>query len=191
MATHDTNGYPPERTTNIHPILTIGISAIEHAHLSNALQNVEQVLKSHYVVVDQNFLIVMPGEESEARGYVFEYDGCHSNNDGMTLRSPDNSRSYIICTNHCRKRKSPATCWRYNKLQQRLEEIRMSEGTQFLTVSKAWDMLSEVPIEGDIVYHSIVYEVEKKKIHLAISDQDDHAFECRKVTFELAEFFNY
>ena len=85
----------------------------------------------------------------------------------------------------------------HDKLEKKIEEqrkelegINASNGTEYLTVEKAWDMLCEVPMEASLVYYSVVYEPEKGLLHFALSQNQNHAPDCEKVTLSIDDLLN-
>ncbi len=186
---HDAQGLTPTQATIYDPMVYSAWEALESSKSTTGIDDFNSTLKSHHVYVTQNFMVGIPNDESNFDVCVFECDGNKNVEDGVTIRYPEDSDDYIICTNHFRERIEPVSCWRYNKILENIEEIKNSGGTEFLTVQKAWDMLSEVPIEGSLVYHSIVYEPAKGLIHVAVSKNQVHAPDCDKVTFSIEDLF--
>ncbi len=190
FATHDSQGLPFTVNDDIYPQYLIYREVAENAKPGTVIHDTETILRSRQTNYSQNMFVCFPSSEASIGSAVFEYDGAINVGNGVTCRIPDETQSFIICTNHFRERKEPMDCSRYDTLQQRMEEIANSNGLVYLTVEKAWDMLSEVPIDGMLLYHSVVFEPDKKIIHIAFTENGQHAVNCSKVTFDLTELIS-
>jgi len=186
----DANGLSPTQTSGITPRGLSEWEALEKTHRETAITDFENTLKSHHLFVASSGMVGFPKESNQFEACVFEYDGNYSADEGVTVRHPESSESYIICTNHFRERRSPVACWRYESIEQELDGINESNGAEYLTVEKAWDILSDVPMEQSLLYYSIVYEPEKGLLHLAFSKNQNHAPDCEKVTFVIDDLLN-
>ncbi len=111
-----TNDYPAAQISGFHPRIWIYLEAIESAHAGAALNDVENVLKTRMTATPQNLIISMPNNSDNQCSVVFEYDGNISVENWVTVREPDASKLYQICTNHCKERKPSVDCWRYSLL---------------------------------------------------------------------------
>ncbi len=185
-ATHDAMGLTPTVSDSLCPQYLLYREAIEYAHSATVVDDIESVLINRRAILPQNMFVCFPSSEGNYGSVVFEYDAAENVTDGVTVRYPDESSAYLVCTNHFRERKDPIYCSRYALLEERMGEIADSDG-QFLTVNKAWDMLGEVPIDGLMLYQSVVFEPNKKLIHVAFTQNGQHAVSCNKVTFDLTE----
>ena len=165
---NNTNGYSPTQTSGFHPRIFIYREAIESAHAGTALNDVENVLKSRMTSTPQNLMVTVPHNDGNACSVAFEYDGNRSIDNGVTVRGPEESKCYQICTNHCRERKPPIYCWRYSQLSVQLESIATSGGANYLTQEKAWELLEGVA-QGNGTHHRVIFEPNKKLMHVALS----------------------
>jgi hypothetical protein len=48
-------------------------------------------------------------------------------------------------------------------------------------------MLGGVPIEGAIAHHSVVFEPDKRLMHVALSERGRHASKCKHVTLDVTK----
>ncbi|MGB2988317.1 MAG: hypothetical protein WBE26_20800, partial [Phycisphaerae bacterium] len=56
-----------------------------------------------------------------------------------------------------------------------------------LTTKRAWNMLGGVSIEGIITHHSVVFEPNKRLMHVAFAENGKHAPKCKAVTLDVAK----
>ena len=182
---NDTNGYPPAQTSGFHPRILIYREAIESAHAGIALNDVENVLKARITSTPQNLMITMPYSGDNQGSVVFEYDGNLTVDGGVTVREPDSTKFFQICTNHCRQRKQPTECWRFSLLSGQLESIAASRGVEHLTQEKAWELLDNVAVNNP-THHRVVFEPNQKLVHVALSVVNP-APQCNAVTLNVSE----
>ena len=116
---------------------------------------------------------------------VFEYDGNLSVESGVTVREPEASKPYQICTNHCRERKDPIACWRYDLLRAQLDSIAVSGGVKSLTQEKVWELLDAVAINNP-THHRVIFEPNQTLMHVALS-VDEPAPSYYAITLNVAE----
>ncbi len=165
---NNTNGYPPTQTSGFHPRILIYREAIESAHAGTALDDVENVLKARMTSTPQNLMVTMPYSGDNQGSVVFEYDGNISVDNGVTVREPDSTKFFQICTNHCRERKQPIVCERFSLLSEQLESIAASGGAYHLTKEKAWELLDDVAVNNP-THHRVVFQPNQKLMHIALS----------------------
>lgn len=105
----------------------------------------------------------------------------------MTIRNPRKVNSFIAFTNHYNKRADPISCRRYSTLIVRLALIAGTEGKEHLTVKRAWNTLEHVSVEGVITHHSVVFEPNKRLMHVAFATDGKHAPQCKFVTLDVTK----
>lgn len=185
---NDTNGYEASQTSGFHPRILIYREVIESVHAETALSDAENVLKSRMTSTPQNLMVTIPNNNGNTCSVVFEYDGNLSIDNGVTVREPENGKSYQICTNHCRERKSPTACDRYTLLNAKLDSIATSEGVKHLTKEIAWELLDTVAINNP-THHRVIFEPNQKLMHVALSVAEP-APQYDAVTFNVSELLD-
>jgi len=136
-------------------------------------------------------MISWPYAGNGSASAVPEFDGIISMTNGYSIREPQDGQGFLIAANHFRKRLEPmGDCWRYNLLEDRLTQILESGGAEHLTTETAWNLLAGTPIAETVVMHSVVFEPNKMLMHIAFTENGQHAPSCSKVTFDTAELLN-
>ncbi|MFC1724253.1 C45 family autoproteolytic acyltransferase/hydrolase [candidate division KSB1 bacterium] len=180
------NGSTNSASSGIYPRYFTYRTALENAHASTAVQDVENVLRSRQTNGTIILMITYPYMGSGSGSAVFEYDSDISRNDGVTIRQPESSLPYQIATNHYRERILPVSCGRYTTINTGLQDI-MNSGSNYFTDQTAWSMLGEVAVGGGQTLDSTVFEPNKMLIHVAFRNGGTSAPGCRKVTLNVSE----
>lgn len=188
--------------------------AIEAAHADSAIEDVHRVLRKRFAMVGNNVPISFPWKQGmRTAAAVFEYDSRVSDGMGVTLRvddgsggpapvrsSPDDldrsgkkesafaekSEDYLLCTNHYRSRGHAENCDRYAKFKNCCERDA-AEGSK-LDIKDGWDLLRRVecsPGSRIRTYHSVIFEPNKKRMHVAFADGQRPAAECEPITLNV------
>ncbi len=181
------NSESPFTHTNYYPRYLTYRTAIESAHAVTAVQDVNKVLRERQTNGSIILMISFPYTGNNKCSVVFEYDGNLAQDNGVTVREPEASKSYQIATNHYRERQQAIDCWRYTLLSEKLNEIVMSGGTTHLTTEKAWVLLEMVAVSGSLLLDSAVFEPNKKLMHVAFSENGQPAPLCLVATLNVSE----
>ncbi len=186
---HDVRARPPTVATGFTPRGLALRSAIESARAASAVEDIGRVLRSHTCVVGNNVPVTIPHKAKSTGSVVFEYDGFLSRTDGVTLRTPS-AQPHQLCTNHYRKRAEPVACDRFKTIHARLGDLGIR--AQTLDIDGAWKILRSVARPSGVVfhlvtYHSVVFEPNKRRMHVAFSKNGRPAPQCEPVTLNVAE----
>lgn len=187
LAMHDVPGKRPSSKFGFTPRGFILRDAIEAAHPKSAIQDVTSVLRKRTCAVGNNVVVSVPHQGKASAGFVCEYDGHLEDKNGVTLRRPrvadagDREREdYMLCTNHYCLRSDPDNerCSRYEDLQRSVSSAE-AKGMR-LSVDSAWGLLKDVSQprrDGSrfITYHSVVFEPNTLKMHVAFCSKDQTA----------------
>ncbi len=160
---------------------------VETVSAASPVEDIESVLNVLYGVESEALMMSWPNLDQTTHAAALEIDGNLSQNHGFSLRYPDNEKQYIIQTNHFWLRYPPPTvpCARYGDIETSLASIA-SGVTPPLTIQTAWDLLRDVRNGGDFLTEiAVVFEPEKKLMHVAIAEPGKHAHECSRVTLDL------
>lgn len=191
IAPHSAYGDSPSLKTGFNPLHYITRTAIESISNKTSIQSLEGILEKNVSVIGCNIFCTKPHTDESTNSIVFEIDGNLTIDQGVTTREPENQRSYQIVTNHFRKRSKPMSdCHRYNLLSNWLSKIARSGGAKHLTTELAWKLLRKVPCRGLITYQSIVFEPNKRLIHVAFSEKRKHAPLGKIVTLNVRELIS-
>jgi hypothetical protein len=191
---HDVPTDPPSTSSGFTPRGLILREAIENANggPETALGKVCGVLARRITCVGNNVPISMPFvNHKNPPSAVFEYDGNISKNHGYQKVVPISKgafdKFYQVCTNHFCKRGKPSACDRYQKILSRLRALGREGKT--LDVAGAWQILRSVACRGGPLetYHSVVFEPNARRLHVAFSSSSDTAQDCKPVTLNLAD----
>jgi hypothetical protein len=134
-----------------------------------------------------NMMVCRPFTGDGPGSYVFEFDGSLPMDGGLTVREPEPGESYMICTNHLRKRASPIDCDRYAKLSRMLETVAKRPGKYHVDTKRAWKSIGGVSFEQILTYHSVVFEPNEGLMHVAFTKNEQHAPKCGKATLNVAD----
>lgn len=192
VSQQDVYRYPPTASSGFTPDNILHRIIVETSHPGTVLQNVMNILQSHHIATGCAPMIAWPYSGSGTASVVPEFDGKVDVSGGYTIRQPDDGKEYQIVANHFRKRIPPMQdCWRYNLLHNRLEEIAASGGQSRLTMDVAWELLRSTTIPESIAMHSVVFEPNKMLMHVAFTQNGQHAPLCTKVTLNVTELVQY
>jgi len=171
--------------------------ALEFVRPASLVDDIRGVLLRRHSVVGNNFPVSFPCVAGANSAVVFEYDGDQKNTGGVTIRTNDGAHidpqkpgkksidCSLMCTNHYRARADARGCDRYETLQNRLNEA--NSGGDEIDVDAAWKMLDDVSMFGRVkTYHSVVFEPNKRRMHVAVSDGKQSATQCARHTLDVA-----
>lgn len=198
VAMHDVFTGPPTAPLGFTPRGFALRDAVESAHAASAGKDVLAILRGRIAAVGNNVPISFPyrGEGKES-AIVFEYDGDLTNGYGVTVRraakksqADGEKTAFLPCTNHYRKRGRPESCDRFEKIDRRLNEISLSG--QLMGVEDGWDILRSVaclpgPKQRIQTYHSVIFEPNSGRMHVAFSTPDRAAPDNKPVTLVISE----
>lgn len=198
VAMHDVFTGPPTAPLGFTPRGFALRDAVESAHAASAGKDVLAILRGRIAAVGNNVPISFPyrGDGKES-AIVFEYDGDLTKSYGVTVRRAAKDKNaegtktcYIPCTNHYRKRRLPESCDRFEKIDRRMIEI--SDSGQVMSVADGWDILRNVACEAGPrhriqTYHSVVFEPNSGRMHVAFSTPDRAAPDNKPVTLVVSE----
>lgn len=185
------NGYQPSVNSGFSPEYLITREALEFAHPSSVIENMENIFRSRTTHGRHCIMVTMPYDNINSASVVFEYDGNLSINGGLTIRQPEAGAFFQICTNHYRDRNQPIECWRYDLINTTMTGIANSAGQEHLSVDSAWELLKELPVGApNIIDPAVVFEPNKMLIHVAFEENGQHAPFCTKVTFDVNDLIN-
>ena len=186
VSQQDVYRYPPTATDGFTPDNLVHRLIIEFTHAGTKFQNIENILQSHYVPTGCAPMISWPYTGDSTASVVPEFDGKISITNGYTIRHPQAGQDFQITANHFRLRVAPLQdCWRYNLLENRLLQISTSNGTEHLSIDLAWQLLASTTLAETVAIHSVVFEPNKMLMHVAFTENDQHAPNCTKVTFDI------
>lgn len=171
--------------------------ALEFVRPPSLVDDIRDVLLKRHSVVGNNFPVSFPCVGGESAAVVFEYDGDQKNTGGVTVRTNDGAHvdpqkpgkksvdSSLMCTNHYRSRAEAWRCDRYETLKERLDEA--NSGGDKINIDAGWQMLDDVSMFGRVkTYHSVVFEPNKRRMHVAFSDGKQSATRCARHTLDVA-----
>jgi hypothetical protein len=176
-------------TTGFCPETLLQRSLIESAKAATVIQDVSAVLQERYTNGGEANLISWPSTQ-ETRAAVFEVDGDLTVGHGFTVRESAPGQPYLIQTNQFYERLPPEPSSRYDSIRDHLDGILAGEHPP-LTVDKAWEILGQVPVGGDlIIQHAVVFEPDKMLMHVAFAEPGMHATSGEKVTLDVAQLLH-
>lgn len=200
MSMHDTLGDKPTGKLGFTPRALALREAIEAARPATAQADILAVFRKRMVAVGNNVAVALPHHAARlaaaAPSLVFEYDGATTRSGGVTVRLPkdiararDADGVFQITTNHYRSRAKPTRCGRYKKIRRAL--VAADENHGRIDVDAAWRILGSVAQPGGrdgglATYHSVVFEPDKLKMHVALTDRGKPAPSCKHVTLDVA-----
>ncbi len=209
VAMHDVWADPPTDKFGFTPRGLALREAIEAAHARTAAKDVARVLRSRRCAVGNNVMVTWPYSGKGTPAIVFEYDGNRENSQGLTPRKPTREESkegghrhqngkaaspppaptFQVCTNHYRLRAGPSACERYEGIVRYLSARH--EAGRVVTVDDAWKALDRVSLpRGEVrrimTYHSVVFEPNLRRMHVALSSGDRSATSDRPVLLDAA-----
>lgn len=200
VSMHDSRGAMPTAVRGFTPRAMVLRAAIETARAKSAVKDVRKALSAHLSLVGNNVPISFPYRGKSAAA-VFEYDGNRKIGKGLTIRKPGTEsqssddgdstcpEAYLACTNHYRKRASPEPCTRYKLLDDRLAELARAGGS--VDLDEAWRLLRSVavrpgPKQRLETFQSVVFEPDRRVMHVAFSTNERPAAENAPVRLDVA-----
>jgi len=189
-ATHDAGGRPPSTTSGFTPYCWTFRKAIESAAADTAFEDTARVVQGEISIVGNNMMVTRPFASGQPAATVLEFDADLKNGKGLTVRSAAEGARFVTCTNHFRERRDPINCWRYDQLKRVLDRIAKSDGKRHITLDRAWKMLRGVSPEDTFTYHSVVFEPDKRVMHVALADLVKDAPKCKPVTLDVTKLIN-
>lgn len=186
LAQHDAMGKTPTMIKGFTSRTLMQRAALETAHAGSALKNVEEVFRRQHSFLGENMLVAWPYKGRDS-AVVFEHDADLKDSDGVTVRKPRKADSFLVCTNHYRKRESAQDCPRFSKLTEQLAAIAESDGRRHVTVSGAWKLLESAPIAQLATYHRAVFEPNKKVMHVGLPEKGDPKSRGKVITLDLSK----
>lgn len=195
---HDVHSDEPSMPIGFTPRGLSLRQVIESAHAETAAKDGRHILSKCLSRVGNNVVLSAPYLAGRSRpSIVFEYDGRMFDSSGVTVRAAKvagekkGDRAFQIATNHYRKRAEPEPCDRYARINEQLNQ--MSKASKRLNVDGAWRLLASVAQEaapgkrGLLTYHSVVFEPNARRMHVAISRDGKPAPHCPVVAIDLAD----
>lgn len=156
---------------------------------SSPVSDIKNILNTLYTVEAEALMMSWPGMDNGSHAAALEIDGNLLQNHGYAIRYPDKDKNYIIQTNHFALRYTTpeAQHIRYGDIQTPLESIASGE-TPPLTVDSAWNLLASVQLGGDFLTEiAVVFEPEKRLMHVALAQPGLNAHDCQRVTLNIPE----
>lgn len=187
VSLHNVEGYPPSVDTGFTPRGFTFRKAIESARSETAFEDVMQVLQEHVSLVGNNVVVTKPFAGKGRGASVFEYDGDLSRNGGVTIRDFGSTQNFIACTNDYHTRAAPGSCGRYSTLSTGLQRIAASGGVHYLTKERAKKMLRDVVVPWNTTYHSVVFEPNKRLMHVGFAKAGKDAPYHEFTTLDVSE----
>jgi len=209
VAMHDVGAGPPTDKFGFTPRGLALREAIEAAHARTAAKDVARVLRSRRCAVGNNVMVTWPYGGKGSPSIVFEYDGDTGNSRGLTLRKPGRGEleaakpghsdgetapagqvvAFQVCTNHYRLRAAASACERYAGIVRYLSAQR--EAGRVISVDDAWKALDQVSLpRGEtgriMTYHSVVFEPNTRRMHVALSSGGRSATSGQPVLLDAA-----
>jgi hypothetical protein len=183
--------------------------AIESAHGGKAVEDVRRVLRRRFAMVGNNVPISFPWKKGDATAAaVFEYDGHVTDGMGITVRLDDggggiqssssldratvktskapDQGDFLLCTNHYRTRGPAETCDRYAMLRNGCEKCAGDHSR--LDIDDGWKLLRKVECDANgklRTYQSVIFEPNKRLMHVAFAKGSRPAAECEPVKLDL------
>jgi hypothetical protein len=187
LSMHDSNGFPPSRQRGLTPRGFALRRAAETARAKTAWKDVKKALGKYLPPVGGNIHVTVPYDGEDAPARVFEYDGYREKDRGITVRGPVGENEFLVCTNHFRSRKRPGRCERFAILSDWLTGLSGQTEPSPVRMEEAWGKLGEVPAQGNLCFHSVVFEPAKRVMRVALTEGGRPAPQCRKVVLDVAE----
>ena len=196
VSMHDVRAESPSMPIGFTPRGLALRQVIERARAATAMSDGRDVLAKCLSRVGNNVVISAPYIDGRSRpSVVFEYDGRVFRASGVTVRAAKVAgeewpgRAFQVCTNHYLRRAAPEPCGRYETIDRILTE--RSGGSEPVDVQSAWEILRSVAQEsppgkrGLLTYHSVVFEPNLRRMHVAVSRGGVSAPKCRPIVIQL------
>ncbi|MBN2563973.1 MAG: hypothetical protein JXQ75_23910 [Phycisphaerae bacterium] len=209
VSMHDVYNPAPSVKTGFTPRGFALREAIESAHAKTAFDDVGRVLRKRVCAVGNNVAVTRPYASDTPAVAVFEYDGNLDDGKGVTVRKPKakkhkkekgkrskgqgSRQDFLMCTNHYRERGEPTECDRYAGMNKRLRKA--VKGKKPIDLEVAWEILKDVSFprgqaQQVMTYHSVVFEPNKRLMHVAFDQDRKPAPTCRKATLDVAKLLS-
>lgn len=185
VATHDARGRPSSVTSGFTPSAWTFRRAVELAAADTAFEDIARVVRAEVSAVGENMVVSRPSAKGQPAAAVIEFDGDQTTGQGVTVRLPRADLHYLVCTNHFVERGKPRPCVRYERLEGVLGQISGSKGKRHVTLKRAWKMLGDLEVPDTIMYHGVVFEPNKRLMHVAFAKPGVDAPKCRHVTLDV------
>ncbi len=201
VSMHDVWGGKPSGKMGFTPRALALREAIEAARSRTAQADILVVFRKRTVAVGNNVAVALPHHSRNPAGVsapsvVFEYDGVTTLSGGVTVRSPKppgkvrrRGGAMQVTTNHYLSRAEPTRCRRYETISRTLAAAEKNK--EQIDIAAAWRILSSVAQTGRrdgglATYHSVVFEPDKMKMHVALTDGGKPAPDCKHFTLDVA-----
>ena len=187
VATHDALGRPSSVTSGFSPDGWIFRRAVESAAADTAFEDIAQAVRNEVSIVGMNMMVTKPFADGQPAAAVIEFDGDLTTGRGVTVRLPPADARYLVCTNHFVERGAPRPCQRYEQLDGVLDRIAHSQAGQYVTIDRAWKMLADLEVPDTLMYHSVVFEPNRRLMHVAFAEPGTDAPKCKHVTLDVTK----
>jgi len=179
----------------IYPDGLVHRRAIETARSATVKKDVTKVFRNGAIASSCIPMVTWPYSQNGTPSVVYEMDSNRSIDRGATVRDVEGNTPYQITANYYYKRPTQSTPdYRYDLLDSHLSSIAGSEGSQYVDLDYAWQLLGKAPANpskvGGILVYSVVFESNKMLMHVAISENGQHAPFCNKVSFDITELLD-
>lgn len=190
ISQQDVTSNTPSITTGFTPDNYIHRLIIENVSIDNVKNDISTILLENHSFLGCAPLISWPYKSNNISAIIPEFDGVISKDNGFNIRLPETGNDYIIGTNHFRKRDLPMDdCWRFNYLENSLDNIINGTSSK-LTKNACIQNLKQTPIPELICMHSVVFEPNKKVIHISFTNGINHATESEFVTINIKDLLS-
>ena len=187
VATHDARGRPSSVTSGFTPYGWIFRRAVESAAADTAFEDIARVVRDEISIVGNNMMVNRPFASGQPAAAVIEFDGDLTTGQGVTVRLPRADSRHLVCTNHFVERGAPRPCPRYEQLDGVLDRIARSKAKRNVTIDRAWKMLAGLEVSDTIMYHSVVFEPNRRLMHVAFAEPGKDAPKCKHVTLDVTK----
>jgi hypothetical protein len=187
VATHDAGGHPPSVSAGFTPYGWTFRRALEKGHPATARDDIARVIREEVSIVGNNMMVTRPFTGDGPGAFVFEFDGNLSLDGGLTIREPEPTDSFLVCTNHFRNRAQPLEGFRFGRLSRMLRIVAEKTGKRHVDIKRAWKSIGGVCTDDNLTYSSAVFEPNKRLMHVALTKRQRDAPKCKKVTLNVAD----
>jgi hypothetical protein len=190
FATQEVNRIlPTSATDGFCPEFLLQRRLLEAAHAASVVSDVSGVLDNLYTNGGEAILMSWPSG-NDPSAVVFEMDGDLTTGHGFTVRQPRTGFPFLIQTNQFYERIPYSHSERYVLLNSNLVSIRDGR-SQPLTVSRAWELLGEVPAgAGLLIMNAVVFEPDRMLMHVGFAETGTHATSFVPITIDVAALLN-
>jgi hypothetical protein len=194
---HDVDAGRPEREGGFVPRPLALRESLESPSEGDPIKNIVSILGRMPVAMASNVQVTRPYVSSakDPPAAVIEFVGHLNRNYDFGVRllrgrfSDGTSDDFVVCTNHFSRPSGPEVCERFRALSEALADRAAKK--EPLDVEAAWQLLSKVQFprdekDGLITYQAIVFEPNKRRMHLAFAGQGKPAPALKRVTLDVA-----